>query len=520
MMHTSLIAPAGVLLQQHAARRPDKLAFEDFSGAAVTYRQLESLSANLAGHLQDLGLQIGDPVAILLPNSTEWVLACIATLRAGAISVPISHDATEAEIRYRLEDANCRLIIASSRHLALIERLQAELPRLANVIVAGALVPSNNISLVRLSRTEARYEPRDPDDITATSFVIYTSGTTGKAKGVKLSLHGMLWVTAACWAPMAGLHEGDSVLSPLPLFHSYALNLCVLSVLATGASALLLEKFSTTEVAQRLKSRKYTLMPGVPTMYHYLLEDARSSGAAQIGGVRHLISAGAILPASLNRDFEAHFNVPLLDGYGITETSTMVTMNAPGSSRVPGSCGLPLAGLATRIIDAQGCDVAQGTEGQLIVRGPNLMQGYLNRPAETAEALAGGWYHTGDLARSDVNGFLTITGRLKELIIRGGQNIAPTEIEEAILSHPDVLDCAALGIAHPQLGEVPIACIVVREGRTVDPQAIRELCATLLSTYKVPRSVHLVDSIPRTGSGKIMRFRLRELVEVTPPNHA
>ena len=512
MIRTDLIAPMGELLRRHAALRPDKIAFEDSFGAAVTYRRLESLSANLAGNLQDRGLETGDAVAILLPNSVNWVLSCAAIARAGAISVPISHDAVEAEIRYRLEDARCRAVVVSARHLPLIERLRADLPSLTHVIVAGAGVATEQPSLADLAQSAARSVPRDPQDITATAFLVYTSGTTGRAKGVMLSLHGMLWVTAACWAPITGLNESDALLSPLPLFHSYALNLCVLSVLATGASGFLLERFSTQEVAQRLQGGQYTLMAGVPTMFHYLLENARASGSAKVTGIRYLISAGAILPALLNRDFEAAFNVPLLDGYGITETSTMVTMNWPGCSRLPGSCGLPLPGLATRIIDADGHDVPQGAEGQLIVRGPNLMQGYLNKPKETAEALAGGWYRTGDLARSDANGFLTITGRLKELIIRGGQNIAPAEIEEAVLSHPDVLDCAVFGLPHRHLGEVPVVCVVPRAGRAIDPVSVRERCGTLLSAYKVPHSVYVVDTIPRTGSGKIMRFKLRDAI--------
>jgi acyl-CoA synthetase (AMP-forming)/AMP-acid ligase II len=174
---------------------------------------------------------------------------------------------------------------------------------------------------------------------------------------------------------------------------------------------------------------------------------------------------------------------------------------------------LPIPGLAVRLVDATGKDVPFGEEGELIVRGPNLMQGYLGKPAETEAALRDGWYRTGDLARSDVNGFLTITGRLKELIIRGGQNIAPAEVEDAVLAHPDILDCAAVGMPHPHLGEVPVVCVVPREGRTVSADAIREHCAALLSSYKVPQSVHTVTAIPRTGSGKVMRFKLKEQLE-------
>jgi acyl-CoA synthetase (AMP-forming)/AMP-acid ligase II len=217
------------------------------------------------------------------------------------------------------------------------------------------------------------------------------------------------------------------------------------------------------------------------------------------------------MPATLNREFEKCFGVPLLDGYGITETSTMVTMNWPTGVRPFGSCGFPVPGLAVRIVDpANGRDVDSGHEGELIVRGPNVMPGYHNKPEETEKALRNGWYHTGDLAKSDENGFLTITGRLKELIIRGGQNIAPAEIEEVVNTFEAVLDCAVVGSPHEHLGEVPVLFVVPRPGRTVESEALLTHCRTHLSAYKVPQAVRIVAEIPRTGSGKIIRYKLRE----------
>jgi long-chain acyl-CoA synthetase len=220
------------------------------------------------------------------------------------------------------------------------------------------------------------------------------------------------------------------------------------------------------------------------------------------------------MPATLNRDFESHLGVPLLDGYGITETSTMVTMNWPTGTRIMGSCGLPVPGSAVRIVDLHGKDVAAGQEGELIVRGPHVMPGYHNKPEETQNALRDGWYHTGDLAKADANGFLTITGRLKELIIRGGQNIAPAEIEEVVNSYEAVLDCAVVGVPHEHLGEVPALFIVPRPGHTLENEAVLTHCRTKLSAYKVPHLVHIIAEIPRTGSGKIIRYKLRELLNV------
>jgi long-chain acyl-CoA synthetase len=212
----------------------------------------------------------------------------------------------------------------------------------------------------------------------------------------------------------------------------------------------------------------------------------------------------------LNRAFEERFKTPLLDGYGITETSTMVTMNWLRGERPIGSCGLPVPGLAVRIVDPSSLeDVTFGEEGELIVRGPNLMQGYHNKPAETAAALRKGWYHTGDLAKSDPSGYLTITGRIKELIIRGGQNIAPAEIEEVVIRHPHVTDCAVVGIKHATLGEVPCLFVVAKRDE-LDLNALMDHCRANLSSYKIPEATHFVPEIPRTGSGKIMRFKLVE----------
>jgi acyl-CoA synthetase (AMP-forming)/AMP-acid ligase II len=513
MLRTDLIASIPGLLARQATARGDKVAYEDAAGS-VTYADLQRRTGYLAGHLADLGIAPGETVAMLLPNSVAWVETALAIARAGAISVPISYDSTESEIAYRLADASCRAIVTTDEKAALIDTLKAQAPGLKLVIRADrGERRAGSLRLADLLSTQPASAPRDPEMLDEPAFIIYTSGTTGRAKGVILNVRGMLWVTASCWAPVCGLSHNDVVLSPLPLFHSYALNLGVLSILATGASEFIMERFSTAEALERLQSGRFTLMPGVPTMFHYLLQRAKETdGAApKIAPLRLCISAGAIMPAPLNREFEAFFRVPLLDGYGITETSTMVTMNWPTGGRVLGSCGLALSGLAVRIVDPiTDKDVAGGAEGELIVRGPNVMLGYHNKPAETEAALRDGWYRTGDLARADQNGFLTITGRLKELIIRGGQNIAPAEIEEVVNGFDAVLDCAVIGMPHNELGEVPVLCAVAKAGAKIDEQALLGHCRKHLSAYKVPQTVLVVREIPRTGSGKIMRFRLKE----------
>jgi len=508
MLHVDLIAPIATLLDRHAKQRPEKVAYSD-SSREVTYAALAERTAAIAASLARAGLKEGDKIAIYLPNGVDWIEACLAALRAGAVVVPISFDAAEGEISYRLTDAGCSLVITAAARKELIGRICRDAEISPTVIFAGSDAAKAGMALADLA-TGSATKPLDPDDIDRSSFIIYTSGTTGRAKGVLLSLRGMLWIAASCWAPICELTEKDIVLSPLPLFHSYGLNLSVLSVLAVGASEHIMERFSPQQALDLLQTGKYSVLPGVPTMFHYLLHRARETGIERLGSVRLCISAGAIMPATLNTAFEERFKTRLLDGYGITETSTMVTMNWLHGARPMGSCGLPVPGLAVRIVDPSSLeDVAIGEEGELIVRGPNLMHGYHNKPAETASALRKGWYHTGDLARSDVSGYLTITGRIKELIIRGGQNIAPAEIEEVVVRHPQVTDCAVVGIKHATLGEVP-CLFVVAKANELDVASLMDHCRAHLSSYKIPAATHLVAEIPRTGSGKIMRFKLVE----------
>ncbi|WP_245296018.1 class I adenylate-forming enzyme family protein [Sinorhizobium sp. Sb3] len=496
MIHFELIAPVGEILRRNARLYPEKLAFED-RRRSVSYRGLDSETRNLASQLIAMGLEQGQAVAIFLPNSVNWVVACLATVRAGGVAVPVSIESTEAELSYRVTDADCAFLVVPPEKRSMAEELVRRLDRSTLVVTEG----DNADFHTQLEMPASSFE--DDRDIDRPAYIVYTSGTTGQPKGVLLSTRSMLWVTAACWAPIAGLSEDDVVLNTLPLYHSYALNIAVLSIIATGASEYIMEKFSTSHATDLLRTGRFTFMPGVPTVFHYFLSACQKSGERLLSSVRLCVSAGAILPGSLNSEFEAFFAVPLLDGYGITETSTMVTMNWPGKWRVPGSCGLPLPGLGVRLVDPKtGLDVPVGTEGELICKGPNLMQGYHNKPQETQTAIVDGWYHTGDLARCDLNGFLTITGRLKELIIRGGQNIAPAEIEETILLLDAVMDCAVIGMPHAMLGEVPVACVVLKTSATLDQDDLIGHCKARLSAYKIPDRIYVVDEIPRPDQAR------------------
>src|SRR5258707_1442100 len=381
MLHEGLIAPVSELLERHRKQRPDKVAYWD-AARSVTYSQLASRTASIAAGLSGEGVREGDRVAIYLPNGVDWIEACFAGLRSGAVIVPISYDAAEAEIAYRLSDADCRTVITAPARKELIGKLAAGLNGPVSLVFAGAGAGEAGVCLDELAQSnQGNVEAAlDPGDIDRSSFIIYTSGTTGRAKGVLLSVRGMLWITAACWAPVCELNDKDVVLSPLPLFHSYSLNLSVLSVLAVGASEHILERFSPDKVLVLLQSGKYSVFPGVPTMFHYLLQRGQETGVDQLGSMRLCISAGAIMPAALNKSFEEHFGTTLLDGYGITETSTMVTMNWTRGARPMGACGLTVPGLATRIVDpATLQDVPIGSDAEWKVPGLNLLQGYTNK---------------------------------------------------------------------------------------------------------------------------------------------
>lgn len=510
MLRVELIRPVPQLLVERAQRFGDKVAFSD-ARHSLTYADLERRTSNLAGHLVDLGLRRGERALIYMDNRVETAESYLAVTRCGVVGVCVNPQAAPAEIGFMAQDCGARVVLTDEAHLDDVRKLLAERgdAERTPVLVVGDVDPASEVlSYDELAVIKPKSAPLDDLGLDEVAWMLYTSGTTGRPKGVLLTQRNCLWVVAACWAPIVGLGPDDHVLCPLPLFHSYALSLCVLGVFATGASEHILPKFSPAEVLRLLDDGTFTVMPGVPTMFQYLLHGV-ADAAPPSGRLRRCISAGAIMSAALNEQFERVFGVQLLEGYGITETATMVTMNWPVGGRVLGSCGLPVPGMAVRLVDpATGEDVPAEAEGELWVSGPNVMSGYHNRPQATAEALRDGWYHTGDLARRDPNGFLTISGRIKELIIRGGENIYPAEVEDALLEAPGVADAAVVGQPHPDLGEVPVA-FVVADG-VLDLEAVLEECRRRLTYFKVPDRLVEIDRIPRTGSGKILRFRLAE----------
>jgi acyl-CoA synthetase (AMP-forming)/AMP-acid ligase II len=508
MLRTDLIRPLPTLLAEQAELLGDKTAFYD-DRRGVTYAELDVRTRRLAGHLAGLGVRPGERALIYLDNRVETAECYLGLPRAGVVGVCVNPRSAAAEVAYQLADSESSVVITDESHAGQVRALLAETDgRKPRVIVVGE-PHGDELGYEQLLGTAPATSPDDDLGLDEVAWMLYTSGTTGRPKGVLLTQRSCLWVVAACWAPIVGLSTQDRVLCPLPLFHSYALDLCVLAVFAVGATERIMPRFATPAVLDLLDRERFTVLPGVPTMFQYLLSGAREHGFSG-ESLRMCVSAGAIMPAALNVEFEQVTGVQLLEGYGITETSTMVTMNWPVGGRVLGSCGMPVPGVAVRLVDpASGADVGVGEEGELWVSGPNVMAGYHNRADATADVLRDGWYRTGDLGRRDANGFLTISGRTKELIIRGGENIYPAEVEAVLLSADGVADAAVIGREHPDLGEIPVA-FVVADRTEPRREALIEVCRAGLARFKVPAEVHFIDEVPRTGSGKIMRYLLKE----------
>ncbi|MDW5329550.1 polyketide synthase [Plantactinospora sp. KLBMP9567] len=516
MLRAELIRPVADSLRAHAGRFPDKMAFQD-ARCGIRYGELYRRTGRLAGHLVAGGLGRGDRVATYLGDRVEAMEGLLAVCRAGAVGTPLDPRIGGADLAHLLDDSGAAVVITDPPRLRRLGPLLDRYPGLRVLVTGGepgggAGVPlggPGSGSYELLATTEPAAPPPDDLGLDEVAWMLYTSGTTGVPKGVLSTQRAFLWSVAACCAPALDLTATDRVLWPLPLFHTMSHSLCLVAVTAVGATARIVDGLAAGDVLAELRREPYTVLAGVPTLYHHLVEAARTDG----GGVpapRACLVSGAAADASLVTAFEETFGVPLLDSYGSTETCGPITTNWLTGTRVPGSCGLPVLGLTVRLVDPGGLDAAPGQEGEVWVSGPNLMVGYHNQPEATAAVLRDGWYRTGDLARRDRSGFLTMTGRLNELIIRGGENIHPADIEAVLRRVSGVAEVAVAGRPDDALGEVPVAYLVADSGG-IDPRHALERCRSELPPFKVPVQLYEVAALPRTGSGKVRRRALREL---------
>ncbi|MEU7134884.1 SDR family NAD(P)-dependent oxidoreductase [Streptomyces sp. NPDC046261] len=503
-VHGELVRALPGALKTHASRVGGKTAYRD-ARRGVTYAELEERTGRLAGHLAGLGVRRGDRVALVVGNRVEMVESCLAVLRAGAVGVPLDPGASAAELAYFLDDSGAVAVVVDAALLPLVGRLVDGRPRLRVVVAGTDAVPDGAPAGTRvfgeLAGTDPGVPPRDDLGLDEPAWIHYTSGTTGQSKGVVSAQRAALWSVAAAYVPLWGLRSQDRLLWPLPMSHAYAHSLCLLGVVSVGASAYLLDRGAS--VADALAGQPFTVLAGVPATYHVLM-DALREGRRPPPGLRLCVTAGSPCPAVLRADVEESLGVPLLDGYGSTETCGKIAVDRLDGPRGD-SGGTPVPGVEVRLADpVTGVEVADGEEGEIRVRGPNLMIGYHNRPDDTGRAFGDGWYRTGDLGRRVGHGRLRVTGRVKELIIRGGENINPVEVEHVLLACPGVADAAVVGRPHDVLGEVPVAFVVPGPGG-VDTGRVRALCRERLSGFKVPDEVYETGAVPRTASGKTDR---------------
>lgn len=512
-----------------------------FFGATIHYGELGERIERAAEGLRRLGVRKGDRVALVLPNCPQHVVAFYATLRLGAIVVEHNPLYTPRELRHQFEDheaqvavvwdkaadavaelpgdARPRTIISVdlTEELPFGRRLALRLPvkkarearrRLTGRPKARGLVPWRRIvSSRRLSRRHARPAVED------IALLQYTSGTTGDPKGVILT-HRNLRANAMqgrAWVP--GLREGEETFyGVLPLFHAYGLTLCLTFAMSMGAKLVLFPTFDAGLVADAAKADPPTFLPAVPPIYD-ALSRAAGQGAIDLSTIRFAISGAMSLPLATVRRWEEATGGLLVEGYGMTETSPVALGNPMGPTRRPGTVGVPFPGTDIRVVspDDPSTDVPPGERGELLVRGPQVFSGYWRRPDETAQTLLpGGWVRTGDIVTMAEDGFVTVVDRIKELIITGGYNVAPHEVEETLEAHPDVEAAAVVGLRRPDGSEQVAAAVEVRAGRPFDAAALRDYCRTHLADYKVPRRIVQMDELPRSLVGKVLRREVRE----------
>ena len=486
------VTTLSALLRHTFAARADALALEcDAPGGTrllLTFADVEARAARMAAALAARGLTRGDRCVVHLANRVEFIDLFLACLRLGVVIVPVNVLYRDRELSHIVGDSDPALIVTSGEHVALFGA-DARVVRVEQLTAPTPLPAPPSWG---------------PDDDAAPALIIYTSGTTGKAKGAVLS-RGNYAANARTLVAAWRFTSADRYLAVLPLFHVHGLGNGVGCWLASGCAMRLVERFEHAKAAAWFREFQPTVFFGVPTVYVRLLElpddEARAIGA----GVRLFVSGSAPLPAHLLEAFRAKFGHVILERYGMSET-LMNIGNPYDGERRPGSVGLPFPGVEARVVDDAGAVVGDGTVGQLEVRGPNVFSGYWRNPDATARAFHDGWFRTGDVAERAPDGYFTLRGRSSDLIISGGFNIYPREIEELLLEMPGVREAAVVGAPDPRRGEVPVAYVVADASTTDD--ALRDACAGHLASFKVPRAVVRVDALPRTALGKVQKHLL------------
>ena len=480
---------------ESAAKAPAAVAVR-LGPIELTYAELDDHSARLATLLREKGIEPDNRVGVMLPNVLEFPIAYYSVLRAGGIVVPMNVLLKRREIAFYLEDSGAELLLAW-HGFGDEARGGAEDAGVAMIEVE----PESFAQL--LGDREPTVELADTDE-EDTAVILYTSGTTGKPKGAELTHFNLARNAEISAKTTCKVQEGDVILGSLPLFHSFGQTVSMNASLMAGATLTLLPKFDPGEALEIMQRDAVTHFYGVPTMYGALLhhpgrEDYDTSA------LRTCITGGASMPVEVLRGVEEAFGCELLEGYGLSETSPVASMNHPGRPRKPGSIGTPLEDVEMKVVDENDEEVPQGEVGEIVIRGHNIMKGYWRRPDATEEAMRNGWFHSGDMARVDEDGYFFIVDRKKDLIIRGGYNVYPREVEEVLYEHPKIREAAVLGVPHDQWGEEIGAAVVLHEGEDLAPEEVSEYVKERIAAYKYPRIVWFLDDLPKGPTGKILK---------------
>jgi long-chain acyl-CoA synthetase len=488
-----------------AERTPDAPAVR-LGETSLTFAELDDRSARLATLLRERGVEQGDRIGVMLPNVLEFPIAYYGVLRAGAIVVPMNVLLKRREIAFYLEDSGARLLLAWQGF--------AEEARAGAADAGAELIEVEPASFAEaLAEREPTFGLADTagDD---TAVILYTSGTTGKPKGAELT-HDNLWRNADVSArTTCEIGPGDIVLGALPLFHSFGQTVAMNASLSVGACLTLVPKFDPTEALRTIEQDGVTHFYGVPTMYGALLHHPARE-RFDTSTLRTCITGGASMPVEVLRGFEEAFGTIVLEGYGLSETSPVSCSNHPDRERKAGSIGQPIEGVEMRVVDENDQPVAQGEVGEIVIRGHNIMKGYWQRPDATAEAMRGGWFHSGDMARIDEDGYFYIVDRKKDLIIRGGYNVYPREVEEVLYEHPKIREAAVVGVPHDEWGEEIGAAVVLHEGEELSPEEVSAYVKERIAAYKYPRVVWFLDELPKGPTGKILKREIEAPASVS-----
>jgi len=493
------------LIELHLADRPDQ-TFIYWRDEEISYRTLNEGANRVANGLRALGVGKGDVVSVYLPNCPEFFYTWFGIVKLGAVFGPVNAMFKGDEVRHVLSDSGAVVAVTSQALLDTIKAARGECPALREVICLEGQAPGA-MAFEELMEQPPELEPvaLARDDLTA---IVYTSGTTGRPKGAMLSHFNYVWDTMAAVDVMPIQPGQDRLGLILPLFHVNA-QLTSLSQLYVGGAVAMWERFSPSDFWETVQHYRPTTFSAVPTMLSILLAVPRPEGL-DTSSLRYVICGAAPLPLDIFERFEEAFDLRILEGYGLTEATCVSSLNPYWGIRKVGSIGLPLRGQPMKIVDDNMNELPPGEFGEIVVKGPNVMMGYYNNPEATTETIVNGWVRTGDIGYTDEDGYFFIVDRKKEMIIRGGENIYPREVEEVLFSHPKIAEAAVIGRPDPIWGEEIVAVIVPQPGQTLTLEEVQEFCKERMASYKAPRQVEFREDLPKTVTGKVAKKALRE----------